>query len=187
MRRVILATIAAVALCAPAFAQQTNTGPQTGKQPPQVQNQPATQNRNQPQRGQNLANARQQISPERLSTTVRDIQPALVRDIQQALDKMGFKAGRVDGKWGPETEAALKDFQKSKNMPSNGQLDAMTTTGLGLNPSDFGTAGNLGTTGQAPPSSSSQFQGNSQGGQRQRNNQGSGVNDRNLGPNQPLR
>jgi hypothetical protein len=93
----------------------------------------------------------------------------------------------VDGKWGPETEAALKDFQKSKNMPSNGQLDAMTMTALGLTPSDFGTAGNHGTTGQAPPSSSSQFQGTSQGGQLQRNNQGSGVNDRNLGPNQPLR
>jgi hypothetical protein len=186
MRRVILSTIAAVALCAPAFAQQTNAGPQTGKQPPQVQNQPATQSRSQPQSGQNVANAQQQISPQRLSTTVRDIQPALVRDIQQALDKMGFKAGRVDGKWGPQTEAALKDFQKSKNMPSNGQLDAMTTTALGLNPSDFGTAGNPGTTGQAPPSSS-QSQGTSQGGQLQRNNQRSGVNDRNLGPNQPLR
>jgi peptidoglycan hydrolase-like protein with peptidoglycan-binding domain len=138
MRRLILASVAAAALCASAIARQSNSGSQAQ---PQAQNQ--QQNQRNLGSGQNFATAQQQISPERLSANQ-------VRDIERALDKMGLKAGRVDGKWGPETEMALKDFQKSKNMPSNGPLDTMTMTALGLNPSEFGMTGNISTIGQAP-------------------------------------
>jgi peptidoglycan hydrolase-like protein with peptidoglycan-binding domain len=130
MKRVILAAVATAALCVSAIAQQS--AQQT--RPPQTQNQVNTGT------PQNYA-ATGQLSPDQLSTTQ-------VREIQQALDKKGFKAGRVDGKWGPESEAALKDFQKSQNMPANGQLDQMTMTALGLNMSDFGSTS--ATTGQAP-------------------------------------
>src|SRR5579864_3219897 len=108
MRRLIIASVAVAALCTPAVAQQSNSGSQAGQQFQQAQNQqPATQqNQQNPgnQSGQNFAAAQQRISPERLSATQ-------VRDIQQGLDKMGFRVGRVDGKWGPETEMALKNFQ----------------------------------------------------------------------------
>ena len=77
------------------------------------------------------------------SATMQDINPnALSRDqvqkIQQALDKSGFGAGRTDGVWGPETQAALQKFQKSKAMSTaNGQLDRTTLSALQLNPNQF--------------------------------------------------
>jgi peptidoglycan hydrolase-like protein with peptidoglycan-binding domain len=85
----------------------------------------------------------QRISPDRLSARQ-------VRQIQQALDNMGFKAGWIDGKWGPKTEAALKSFQRSRNIASNGQLDQTTVAALGLNAADFGLTGSDATNGQTP-------------------------------------
>ena len=77
------------------------------------------------------------------SATMQDINPnTLSRDqvqkIQQALDKSGFGAGQTDGMWGPETQAALQKFQKSKAMSTaNGQLDRTTLSALQLNPNQF--------------------------------------------------
>ena len=61
-----------------------------------------------------------------------------VEKIQQSLDDKGFKSGQVDGKRGPQTMSALKDFQKSQNMSSTGDLDGQTIAALGLYSSDFG-------------------------------------------------
>jgi peptidoglycan hydrolase-like protein with peptidoglycan-binding domain len=74
-----------------------------------------------------------QISPRHLSTTE-------VRKIQQALDDKGFKSGRVDGSWGPETEAALKDFQRWAMLSPTGEVDPISITVLGLNVADFDLA-----------------------------------------------
>lgn len=137
MKRIIIAAVAAAAVAAPAFAQQNPPNPQSP--PHQAQSQQPG-----PGSSQNAAQIRP-IAPDQMSTTQ-------VRQVQQALDNKGFKAGRTDGKWGPETETALKDFQKSKNISANGQLDHMTMTALGLNPADFGTGRE--TTGQAPQSGS---------------------------------
>ena len=77
------------------------------------------------------------------SATMQDVNPnTLSRDqvqkIQQALDKSGFGAGQIDGMWGPETQAALQKFQKSKAMSTaNGQLDRTTLSALQLNPNKF--------------------------------------------------
>jgi peptidoglycan hydrolase-like protein with peptidoglycan-binding domain len=60
-----------------------------------------------------------------------------VRQVQQALDKNGFRVGPVDGRWGPKTSDALKHFQQSKNIPANGQLDQQTLSDLGLNGAQF--------------------------------------------------
>jgi len=57
--------------------------------------------------------------------------------IQRALDKNGFRAGLVDGRWGPKTSDALKHFQESKNLEANGQLDQQTLSDLGLNGAQF--------------------------------------------------
>jgi len=38
----------------------------------------------------------------------------------------------VDGKMGPETHAAIKEFQQSKHLDDSGQLDKPTVTALGL-------------------------------------------------------
>lgn len=39
-----------------------------------------------------------------------------IRQIQQALNKQGFDAGHVDGKWGPGTDKAVKNFQQAQKM-----------------------------------------------------------------------
>lgn len=88
----------------------------------QLPNQPA--NRNTGQQDQQQA-ANEPVSPRQLGHSG-------VRQVQQALDKDGFHAGRPDGIYGPETQAALKDFQKSKNIQSNGQLDRQTLSDLGV-------------------------------------------------------
>jgi peptidoglycan hydrolase-like protein with peptidoglycan-binding domain len=84
-----------------------------------------------------------QISPQQLSSSQ-------VREIQQALEDRGDSSIRVNGEWGPDTEAALKNFQKSENMISQtGQLDFPTLLALGLDPLSFGLGASE-TTGQAP-------------------------------------
>jgi peptidoglycan hydrolase-like protein with peptidoglycan-binding domain len=131
MKRIILATVASAALCLPALAQQgqPDQSTQATQQTQPNANAPLSQN------------GSPQMTPGQLSGNQ-------VREIQQALDNKGFKAGRADGKWGPETEAAFKDFQKSQNLPSSGNIDAMAVAALGLHTSDFGMS--VGTTGQAP-------------------------------------
>ena len=43
-----------------------------------------------------------------------------VAGLQRALDALGFDAGKVDGIFGPETLAALLDFQRNRQMPEDG-------------------------------------------------------------------
>lgn len=54
-----------------------------------------------------------------------------VRELQEALKKLGYKLD-VDGSFGPRTEAALKEFQKDKNLVRSGVLDPATRAALGL-------------------------------------------------------
>ena len=101
--------VAAATLCVPALAQPSQA-PETPHQNVATQSQTGTN---------------QHMAASQLNTNQ-------VREIQQALDHKGFKAGRVDGKWGPETDVALKDFQKSQNMPTSGNIDRMTIVALGF-------------------------------------------------------
>jgi hypothetical protein len=55
-----------------------------------------------------------------------------IRQVQMALNKRGFDAGRQDGVWGPETESALRDFQKSRGLEVTGQLNERTKKELGI-------------------------------------------------------
>lgn len=132
MNKSLLAAVAAAALYAPAVAQQINVnGPSQTAQEQQTQPQPI--------QGSSQAS----ISPQLLGTRQ-------VRDIQQALEARGAHAMRVDGQWGPDVEAAIRNFQKSENLISqNGELDPLTLMALGLNPMSFGLPGSAETTGQA--------------------------------------
>jgi hypothetical protein len=72
-----------------------------------------------------------------------------VREIQQALQTRGLGSNRVDGQWGPDIEAALRDFQKSENMiAQNGEIDPLTLLALGLDPLGYSLSGTSETTGQ---------------------------------------
>jgi N-acetylmuramoyl-L-alanine amidase len=43
-----------------------------------------------------------------------------VADVQRKLGALGFDAGRVDGIFGPDTERAVKDFQRNSGLTSDG-------------------------------------------------------------------
>ena len=132
MYKAVLVAVAAAALVAPAVAQQTNMDRQS---------QNGQESLGQPEASQPLAS--HAIAPELLSAHQ-------IRDIQQALEARGAPSMRSDGQWGPDVEAAIRNFQKSENMISqNGELDPLTLMALGLNPLSFGLSGTSETTGQA--------------------------------------
>jgi peptidoglycan hydrolase-like protein with peptidoglycan-binding domain len=147
MHKAILAALAVAALSGPAaLAQESGLGGES-----------ATGQQMQPRTSPDSSDSSQvlagyQISPQQLS-------PSQVRQIQQALEARGHRAVSANGEWGPDTEAALKAFQKSQNMTSQaGELDLSTIMALGLDPSNFGLAGTGETTGQAPRGGTSQQQ-----------------------------
>jgi len=46
---------------------------------------------------------------------------ALVLEIEETLDKMGYEPGEVDGKFDPKTEAAIQDFQLDNGLDIDGK------------------------------------------------------------------
>lgn len=109
MKKLVPAAIAALCLtvAVPAFAQQqNNAAPQAGSQ--------ATQSQSQSQK--------QAANPSKSE----------IRQVQEALNRKGFKAGRDDGVMGPETMQALKDFQSQQKLQSTGQIDNQTLAALGM-------------------------------------------------------
>jgi Putative peptidoglycan binding domain len=64
------------------------------------------------------------IAPESASPTVRSA--------QQALNDRGYNAGPADGVWGPNTEAAVRQFQQAQRLQSTGTLDKETLSALGV-------------------------------------------------------
>lgn len=55
-----------------------------------------------------------------------------VNRLQQALKDKGFDPGGVDGVFGPATAAAVRAFQTSKNLDSDGEAGVMTKAALGI-------------------------------------------------------
>jgi peptidoglycan hydrolase-like protein with peptidoglycan-binding domain len=62
-----------------------------------------------------------------------------VRQAQKTLNDRGFRTGGVDGKMGPQTQAALVNFQRAEKLQPTGKLDRQTINALGLQKGD-GTA-----------------------------------------------
>jgi lysozyme family protein/peptidoglycan hydrolase-like protein with peptidoglycan-binding domain len=55
---------------------------------------------------------------------------AEVQQLQTALAGLGFPVGEIDGEFGPNTEAALKSFQMSRNLQPSGVADLATLRAL---------------------------------------------------------
>jgi hypothetical protein len=53
-------------------------------------------------------------------------QEVMVRDAQVALRDAGYEPGNIDGKMGPRTRAAIRQFQTSRGLPQTGTLDETT-------------------------------------------------------------
>jgi len=83
-----------------------------------------------------------------------------VRRVQQALSQEGHDL-QVDGKWGPNTQDALRKFQEKRGLQPTGQLTDETMAAL-----DIDEAGGSATATSTPGSSGSSGSGmGSQGGQ----------------------
>jgi peptidoglycan hydrolase-like protein with peptidoglycan-binding domain len=142
MKKFAIAMLTTAVFATPAFAASSHGQQQQGTQMQQPQNKSnkqaqqdqnynqAQQNTQKTQQSQQSAENNQPISPNSLSRSE-------VKQVQQALDKDGFNAGTADGRWGRRTKDAVKQFQQSKQIQANGQLDQQTVADLGLNPSDF--------------------------------------------------
>ena len=132
MKNLFLAGIATVSLVAamPAVAQQSN------QQQPQ---QSSAMQKN----GANNGSA--------------NLSQAEIKQAQEALDKKGFKAGSADGRMGPETEQAIKQFQQKQGLQQSGQLDEQTLSALGIqSQNQRSTTGQGGAQQPAPNQPSSQ-------------------------------
>jgi peptidoglycan hydrolase-like protein with peptidoglycan-binding domain len=55
-----------------------------------------------------------------------------VKAVQQALKDKGHDPGDVDGKMGPKTHAALREFQKAQGLQGSGRVDDKTMQALGV-------------------------------------------------------
>jgi len=76
---------------------------------------------------------------------------------QIALNRVGFSPGLIDGRIGPKTELATREFQRVRRLPVTGRLDDATAKALGVDPDNaFGwyviTAADLAEIGPLPSS-----------------------------------
>jgi peptidoglycan hydrolase-like protein with peptidoglycan-binding domain len=54
------------------------------------------------------------------------------KQVQEKLHELGFDAGPANGDFGSKTQAALAQFQLSRDLPASGQLDQRTVDELGV-------------------------------------------------------
>jgi peptidoglycan hydrolase-like protein with peptidoglycan-binding domain len=55
-----------------------------------------------------------------------------VRQVQQALQSKGHSTGPIDGILGPNTESALREFQRAQGISVTGRADQQTLASLGV-------------------------------------------------------
>lgn len=60
-----------------------------------------------------------------------------IKQIQDLLNRKGYKVGKVDGIWNPRIQEELKKFQKDKGLNATGELNQKTADKLGLNDNEF--------------------------------------------------
>lgn len=65
---------------------------------------------------------------------VQPLPPAAVVEVQQRLRDNGVYTGAVDGKWGPDSQAALDRFQQGRGLQVTGSINHATAQAMGLEP-----------------------------------------------------
>jgi peptidoglycan hydrolase-like protein with peptidoglycan-binding domain len=64
-----------------------------------------------------------------------------VRAAQEALKDKGFDPGKIDGRMGPRTQAAISEFQRSAGLRETGRFDQATRSQLGIGSSGTSPTG----------------------------------------------
>ena len=89
-----------------------------------------------------------------------------ISQLQQALNDKGLNAGPVDGRMGPKTKTALKQFQQQNGLTASGRADTQTLAALSINGSSASTdssSSNSGMSGTNGSTSSSGMSGTNSG------------------------
>jgi murein L,D-transpeptidase YcbB/YkuD len=68
----------------------------------------------------------------KVNTSPRATENDTVRKAQTALNDQGFEAGAVDGRFGPNTQSAVRRFQAKNGLTESGTLDNSTLSALGV-------------------------------------------------------
>jgi peptidoglycan hydrolase-like protein with peptidoglycan-binding domain len=71
--------------------------------------------------------------------------PETVKQVQEKLSAAGLDVGQPDGKIGPKTQAALKQFQEKEGLQASGQLDQETLAALQIGTPE-GTSSSAGSS-----------------------------------------
>ncbi len=58
--------------------------------------------------------------------TTASVRQEVLLNVQQRLNQRGLLKAKADGNYGPQTEAALKEYQKAEKLPVTGVADAPT-------------------------------------------------------------
>jgi peptidoglycan hydrolase-like protein with peptidoglycan-binding domain len=60
------------------------------------------------------------------------VDSSTVRQVQKTLSDRGYRTGGADGRMGPQTQAAIRRFQRAENLEPTGQLNRRTLIALGV-------------------------------------------------------
>src|SRR5690349_12636325 len=89
-------------------------------------------------------------------TYAQPLSQAGVMAVQQRLKQNGAYAGQTDGVWGPDSAAALEQFQRAHGLQVSGRLNQGTVATLGLNPADLLAAAPPGVPTPTPATSAAE-------------------------------
>jgi peptidoglycan hydrolase-like protein with peptidoglycan-binding domain len=67
----------------------------------------------------------------------QELSPTALQAVQQGLARSGAYAGRVDGRWGPDSATALERYQQAHQLQVTGQMNAATASSLGIDPNSL--------------------------------------------------
>jgi peptidoglycan hydrolase-like protein with peptidoglycan-binding domain len=59
-----------------------------------------------------------------------------VKQVQRTLSDRGYRVGTADGRMGPQTQSALRRFQRAERLEATGQLNHRTLVALGIQKGD---------------------------------------------------
>jgi len=76
-----------------------------------------------------------------------------VRQAQTALKQQGLYNGQIDGKFGPQTRAAVSQFQKKNGLPQTAALNEQTLNDLNRSDSSGSSLGGVAPNDNSGPSS----------------------------------
>jgi putative peptidoglycan binding protein len=116
----------AVLVMAPQAWSQTSSG--TGSSQPGSQKSDPSASGSSSQRGTSGSSGEMQTQRSGSQRMSKD----KVKEVQAALKSKGMDPGPEDGVLGQKTQGALREFQKSNNLPATGRIDEKTADALGV-------------------------------------------------------